>query len=358
MFIDKYKPKISRDIIGNNSQISQIKQWLSQWVKGQALMVIGPTGCGKSVSTEVACREAVYEPVFYYAEDEISAKALIEQSKQRSIFAKKKALIFEECSIPAALLEQSASPVIIITEDNLHKFRRKCMVVKFGKIRYDSIASFLKMICKKESLKVDEIVINQIAKMSDGDVRAALVDLEIGIGSLREHNDNIFETLKILFRTMSIDNAVIAMEKCDSEIEDWLQENVADQYDIESTARAYEYLAKADMFSARIYRRNMWSLDKYKKNIAVFGTVLSKKSQMDAKDVGSLNNRFSMYRPPYYRKQQMPLLKVANHVHASQRKAAGYMPLLKQIMKQNKSINTTLVKSMSLEEEEVEALIN
>ncbi len=355
MFIDKYKPKLSKDVVGNNSQINQIKEWLKLWKRRtdasgvkqpQALIVIGPTGCGKSVSTEIACREAGYEPIFYYAEDEISAKALIEQSKQGSIFAKKKALVFEEYNVPAALLEQSASPVIIITEDNLHKFRRKCMLVKFGKIRHDSIASYLKAICKKEGLKVDDIIINQIAKMSDGDVRAALVDLEIGIGSLREHNDNIFETLKILFRTMSIDNAVIAMEKCDSDIEDWLQENVADQYDIESTARAYEYLAKADMFSARIMRRNMWSLDKYKKNIAVFGTVLSKKKA---------NNRFSMYRPPYYRKQQMPLLKVANHVHASQKKASAYMPLLKQIMQNG---NAALAHMIGLDEDEAEALIN
>ncbi len=351
MFIDKYKPKMSKDIVGNYAQINQIKEWLKQWKKGQALMVIGPTGCGKSVSTEIACKEAGYEPVFYYAEDEVSAKSLIEQSKQKSIFSAKKALVFEECNVSAALLEQSASPIIIVTEDNLHKFRRKCMLVKFSKIRYDSIANHLKAVCKKEGLKLDDIIINQIAKMSDGDVRAALVDLEIGIGSLREHNDNIFETLKILFRTMSIDNAVIAMEKCDGDIEDWLQENVSDQYDIESAAKAYEYLAKADMFSARIYRRNMWSLDKYKKNIAVFGTVLSKKRETDARGVYTHGNKFSIYRPPYYRKQQMPLLKVANHVHASQRKAAGYMPLLKQIM------NDKLAHQLKLEEEEVEALV-
>ena len=94
MFLDKYKPKMSKEVVGNYAQMNQIKEWLKVWKRGQALMVVGPTGCGKSVSTDIACREAGYEPYFFYAEDEITAKALIEQSKQKSIFTAKKALVF------------------------------------------------------------------------------------------------------------------------------------------------------------------------------------------------------------------------------------------------------------------------
>src|SRR3989344_8573506 len=344
MLLEKYKPSNTKEIIGNASQISQIKSFLDKprTKRSQALLLSGPTGCGKSISAELSCKELGYDPIVFSSEEKINTKSVIEQSKQQGIFVKKKALIFDETSCPAEIIENSLSPVIIITYMSNHKMRKRCTEVKFSKTRYDTIANFLRNICKKEGIAMTDSSITQIAKSCDGDIRSAIIDIDVGTGDYRERTSTVFETLNVLFRTMDIENARIVMDKYGSDdLEMWLHANVHERYSQTDAASAMKYISKGDVFASRILIRNMWSLDRYKREISVFGTVLSKTK---------VNNAFMMFKFPFTAKRDAPIEKIGAYVHASRRKAAGYMPLLKRI------INKSLAEKMRLTEEEAEML--
>ena len=49
MLLERYRPKSSREIVGNEHQVSEIRNWLGRWKKGRAVLVYGPTGSGKSL---------------------------------------------------------------------------------------------------------------------------------------------------------------------------------------------------------------------------------------------------------------------------------------------------------------------
>lgn len=357
MILEKYKPSNTKEIIGNASQIAQIKSFLDKWkiqtdasgVKhSNVLLLSGPTGCGKSISAELSCKELGYDPIVFSSEEKINTKSVIEQSKQQGIFVKKKALIFDEIPCSAEIIENTLSPIIIITCMANHKMRKRCTEVKFSKTRYDTIANFLKNICKKEGIAMTDSSITQVAKSCDGDIRSAIIDIDVGTGDYRERTSTIFETLNVLFRVMDIENARIVMDKYGSDdLEMWLHANVHERYSQQDAASAMKYIAKGDVFASRILIRNMWSLDRYKREIAVFGTVLSKTK---------VNNAFMMFKFPFTAKRDMPIEKIGAYVHASRRKAAGYMPLLKKIMTHDEGVNRLLAKELQLTDEEIDEI--
>ena len=52
MLLEKCEPKTITDMIGNVAQSKEIKKWIQAWKKGSALLLYGPTGCGKSLSVK------------------------------------------------------------------------------------------------------------------------------------------------------------------------------------------------------------------------------------------------------------------------------------------------------------------
>lgn len=60
LWVDKYRPRVWTELVGNNSKILQLKNWLSQW-NGQktnfrrAMLISGPPGVGKTSSAQLVC---------------------------------------------------------------------------------------------------------------------------------------------------------------------------------------------------------------------------------------------------------------------------------------------------------------
>ena len=181
----------------------------------------------------------------------------------------------------------------------------------------------------------------QFAQLCDGDVRSALIDLEV-LGELtessletlsqRSREENIFNTLKVIFKTTDIKNVLTALENSDkdsSELLLWLHENLAEEYtNISDLAQAYEALSKADLFSARTLRRQSMSLKKYE-SIGIIGVSLSKKTRY---------NKFFIYKAPRRRFQNYTFIeKIASKMQISRKKAKLYTPLIRIMISKNSS---------------------
>ncbi len=341
--------------------------FLKNWQKGQAALIAGETGVGKTLAVRIAAHELGYEIVETGADEERGQKnmaSLIQASRQHSLMTRKKLFVIDEldqlesAATVMQLISTSEHPAVLIVNDpydkKLYDLRQRCRLIKFQRVRTDTIAKFLHGVCAKDGLDCDPADIDQIAQMSNGDVRAALIDLEIlcaggyikNIGS-REHVSSIFETLKVIFRTSSLENALIALNNAEDpeELHRWVAENIAEEYDaIEDVARAYDMISRADIFYSRILRRQSWSLQKYFFQLSTAGVALAKRRDY---------NKFVKYNKPRFlpRQGNGVLKKISPKLHVSARKAAVYRLLLKKLSNDQK-----LLAELGLSEEEMKEL--
>ncbi len=283
MLLEKYRPRALRDVIGNAKQIAEIKGWLASWKKGDAIIVCGPPGCGKSLCVRLVAKELGYEIVESHAADErgyAGMRDLLKAAGQKSLLQKRKLIFIDELEMidsikgVTEIVNESPLPVVMATsnpyEQRLSQIRKRCRLCRFEKIRYDSIAAFLRSICSRESIDCSDAAIMQLAKACNGDVRSAVIDLECRSGAApmyRDKEENVFETLKILFKTLNLGNSKYAIdtsEKPPEELLLWIEENIPSEYgSADDIASAYDCLSKADIVSSRIIRRQSWSLQKY-----------------------------------------------------------------------------------------------
>ncbi|MGQ9514565.1 MAG: AAA family ATPase, partial [Thermoproteota archaeon] len=57
----KYKPLSRREIVGNESSVRHVFEWLKGWEKNRtAILLYGPPGVGKTASVEAISRELDY----------------------------------------------------------------------------------------------------------------------------------------------------------------------------------------------------------------------------------------------------------------------------------------------------------
>jgi replication factor C large subunit len=195
------------------------------------------------------------------------------------------------------IIKKSKHPVVLTANDpydpKLRVLREYCELIPFGDIPVWDIEKKLKEICDKEGIEYDKEVLNQLAKRSEGDLRAAINDLEtiargkkkitlkdLEVLGYRERERDMFEALKILFKTTSFTGAKLSIANVDLEPEIimwWIEENIPNEYEKpEEIARAYEALAKADLFRARIMSRNYWKLMRYMNDLMTAGVSLAK----------------------------------------------------------------------------------
>ncbi len=191
----------------------------------------------------------------------------------------------------------SHQPLVLIANDpySLPKdFRVLTEMVEFRKINSRTVIRILKELCKKEGIKTSEKVLKIIATNSGGDLRSAINDLQslaedkkklairdLEVLKMRDSKIRIFDTLRMIFKTMSIDRAreaVFNSEEDHDTILKWIVENLPIEYEEpEDLKSAYDSVSRADVFLGRIKRRQDWSLLKYASDLMSAGVALSKK---------------------------------------------------------------------------------
>jgi len=184
--------------------------------------------------------------------------------------------------------------------------------------------------------------------MSDGDLRSAINDLEtlssgrseillddLQVLGSRERDENIFDSLKMIFKTKSIQAARMSIQntgKDPDEIFWWIEQNIANEYEKpDEIAKAYDMMSKADIFRGRISKRQYWKLLKYMIDLMTGGVALSKKE---------MYRKFSRFEYPdrikYFGMTKMKranekeqLLELSQKLHCSTKKIRQeYLPFL------------------------------
>ncbi len=380
---EKHRPQKYADMIGQEKAIIDVKIFLKEFPKKKALLLYGPPGTGKTTLATLAAKENGLE-VFELNSSDLRNRAKLDEilrpaSVQGSLFKKGKILLVDEVDgvtgtdiggIPelTRIIDLSSHPIIITGNDvwqsKLAPLRPLCKMVEMKSLDVETITNYLKKISAVEQVNENEHFLRQIAIKSQGDLRAALNDLQtysidkepLVANDLekRRKEDSIFNILKLLFQQRQ--DFVHLFDTTDMSLDEillWIEENIPKEYSGEDLARAYLALSNADIHRGRIYRQQYWRFLVYQNIFQSAGISYAKK----APRVG-----FTKYERPQRilkiwlnnqktAKKKTIAQKYARHVHCSVKRVMRDFSILKPMLQ-----NPKVQEQLRLEQDEIDFL--
>jgi replication factor C large subunit len=314
-WVEKYRPKTLKEIAGQPAAVSQMLEWARKWERGTRqppLLLYGPHGSGKTSAALALARDMGWDCVELNASDERTYEAIkrfLEGASMGSLLTSgRKLLLLDEADnvherggyrAIAELAKQAASPLILTATSKREVpegVRKLCAEVSFERIRATTMVKVLASICSAEGVKVPQKVLEEIAENSNGDLRAAINDLQVTCSGRRTVSEaetfvsqrvvevNIFQLLGTLMRARTASEARNLLFSLDMPPEDalgWISENVPRMLrEPEDLERVYRMLAEADLFRARLSRRQAYRLEKYLCDLMTAGVAMSRRGEL------------------------------------------------------------------------------
>jgi replication factor C large subunit len=376
-WVVKYKPKNLKEFVNQKEALKIFLEWIKKWRRGsKALLFHGPPGVGKTALLEAYSNENNIDLIQLNASDYRSAsqiKEVIGESiLQQPLFKKGKIFMIDEIDGLAGthdrggvgeiikMIKESRFPIVLTAnnpwDQKLRYLRQYCKLVQFKKISVWDVEKKLKQICQREKIKTDKKVLRELAKRTKGDLRSAINDLEtISSGKnkitkddldflgYRERETNIFDVLKMIFKTKTALAAKLSINNIDKDPEEifwWVENNIAKEYEKpEEIAKAYDMLSKADLFRQRIRSRQNWRFRGYMIDLMTGGVATAKKE---------MYRKFTKYQYPsnimilgrtkFSRASEKEILnKLSKELHCSTKKIRKeFLPFFKILMKNKK----------------------
>jgi len=380
--VEKYRAKTYEEIIGQEIAIGAIKSFLDEFPKKKALILHGPAGTGKTSLVIAAAKENNLEIMELNSSDlrnKSSLELTLAQAvQQQSLFKKGKIILMDEVDgvtgtdrggIPELVksIIKTKFPIIMTCNDawqsKLSPVRAKSKLIEMKALNIGSIVSILYRIAEKENLRKDPTFLKQIAIKSQGDLRAAINDLQaystgeslfVDVEEKRDVEENIFNILRRLFKERSdfldlFDKTKMSLD----EVLLWIEENIPREYQNEALAKAYLALGKADVFRGRIYRNQFWRFLLYQNIFQSAGISYAKPTARQG---------FTKYERPKrilkiwlnnrkIAQKKTIAKKYARLVHCSTKRVLRDFPILKKILQKEK-----IQKQLDLSQEEIEFL--
>ena len=320
---EKYRPTLLTQL-RRDKTVEAMISWAKRWENGtpskKGLIIYGAPGTGKTSSAIALAKEMDWEYVEFNASD-IRSRDLIEQNAIKGSYYssisdvknRKKLIVMDEVdslyerniegsdaggkAAISSLLERTLNPVILIAND-LYALKSsstgkaiadKCEVVEFRRYMKSQIATVLKEILQKEGVYASPERINAIAENSNGDMRAAINDIQ-GIGEFygTEERDLTLSAYTVIndilhghkddVRTIKSEMMNIGMDPNDFIL--YLIENVYPlQYRVDDFVLALRNIGRADLFLGMVGKKMNYSLWSYANDMMSYVSRLQLKSE-------------------------------------------------------------------------------
>src|SRR3989338_2209539 len=173
-FVEKYRPKDYKEIVGQAKAVEIIKKFLEEFPKKKALVLYGPAGTGKTSIVLAAAKENNYEIMELNSSDLRNRQKLEETlkpaSEQKSLFKKSKIILMDEVDgvtgtdiggIPelVRVIQTTRFPIIMTCNDvwqsKLSPVREKSIIIELKPLDLGTIVSVLAQVAEKENVKKD-----------------------------------------------------------------------------------------------------------------------------------------------------------------------------------------------------------
>lgn len=202
LWVERYKPTCSGDVIGHKEVIASLLAWLRDWDSVPSLprvaLVTGPPGIGKTTLVHLVGAEAGYEVVEFNASDERSAIAvrrMFETASQSGCVGSKRLVIMDEVDGMssgdrggvgelARLAKQCTFPIICIANDRgspkMRPLASCSLDVRCSRPVKSTIAKTLMNVVKKEGLAFTAKDLETLCEKNGNDIRSLLNFLQFG----------------------------------------------------------------------------------------------------------------------------------------------------------------------------------
>ena len=411
---EKYRPGGLSGIIGNHKAISELRKWAASWNNGKpdkrAAVLMGNPGIGKTSAAIAIAKDMKWDIVEMNASDQRTGDAIKNialKGAGLNTFAEdgsylntkeggRKLIILDEAdslfgredrgAVPAIseLIRKTEQPVILIVND-FYELSRKSAVIKSDtvQIRFrcpqtEEIVSTLIGIAENENVSVETEALSIIAGNSNGDMRAAVRNLEsLALGrntitcddasklSDRILRKDVDDLMNAIFRgkdAMKARKMMMDVDETPDHIMLWVDENIPSEFrDTGDLARGYEKLSRADIFLGRVGRRQYYRFWAYAGDIMSAGMNISRRSAAGSND----RFRFPLYLMKMSRSKSVRTVrknvcsKLSAMLHTSANRISNdVLPSLKAILKNDQELMKTLTGFLGLETEEVAFLLD
>jgi len=390
IWVEKYRPKNFSEVYGQEKAIVEVRNFFRNFnpKKGRkALLLHGPPGVGKTTLVQLIAKETSSEIFELNASDLRNKRKLKEVLKpaieQQSLLGRKKIFLIDEVdglsisdfggvSEISALIKITRFPILLTANDGWKKslvpLRRLSTLLEVKELNYSSVKTFLRSILVKENKTLSEDVLTSLAINSNGDLRAAINDLQTileldsrdikkGNFYMRNKKEDVFSVMKKLFQDKTTKEIFTLFDSLNLPLDQillWIEKNIPKDYKGEEIKKAFEALSKASIFEKRIYRKNYWRYLIYKIALMNFGVSVSK---------NGIKGGFTRYEKPtrilkMWMNNQRTLKKksvaekYARKVHIGKKRALSEFPSIKLIINSDLRIS----KELRLDQEELEYL--
>ncbi len=194
---DKYRPKTFKDFVGNRDTLTAIEGFI---LSGDIphLLFEGDVGTGKTALAEVIATKLLGEGNANFVELNASGereekdikKNVVKAIRHIPMGSSMRVFLFDEAEglKPTAQdllkrpVEKAKNTLFIFTTNDLNAIikpiRSRCAVFQFKPLADNDIIEGLKRIMVKENFNLDDSILREIAKNSNGDMRTAINELQ------------------------------------------------------------------------------------------------------------------------------------------------------------------------------------
>jgi replication factor C large subunit len=306
---EKYRPSTLAEVRGNNKARDALAEWGKTWDDHREAVVLhGAPGVGKTSAAHALANDMGWETVELNASDQRTAD-VIERFAGRAAMNTtlagasagdadgrregRQLVVMDEADnihgnydrggagAITRLVKKANQPIVLIANeyyDMSNGLRNATQDIEFRDVSARSIVPVLRDILRKEGIEFDSDALDRLAETNSGDLRSAVKDLQAAadgkerltvedvVTGTRDRAIGLFAFIDAVLKEESAEEALQSAYAVDETPDDqvqWIEDKVSLVYDDDELARAYEFLANADVWLGRVRATQDYSYWRY-----------------------------------------------------------------------------------------------